>query len=348
MKLHRLVAAAVFSTLAAWFCASASPLKNAGELSIYLIDTEGGAATLIVSPRGESLLVDAGNAGDRDPGRIVHVAKDVAKLNRIDHHIITHWHGDHFGGTQEVAKQIPIGRFYDHGPSVEPGDFAEKFAWYLTLSQGKRTILEPGNEIKWTQDKSEPPLRLVCVCAAGKVLPNKDGSQPSENGCDRHPPLAADPTDNAASVGFKLTFGDFDFVDCGDLTWNIEHRLVCPENKLGVVDIYQTNHHGLGNSNNPALVHGIAPRVAVMNNGPRKGGEMSVMQTLRKSPGIEAIFQVHRNVQTGTEGNAAPEFVANADEKCAGDFLTIRVDANSKNYSVAVGAEGKPRRYATR
>jgi hypothetical protein len=317
-------------------------------LDIYLIDTEGGAATLIVTPQRESLLVDAGNAGQRDPARIVHVVKDVAQLSRIDHHIITHWHGDHFGGTQDVAKQVAIGKFYDHGPSVEPGNFDEKFAWYLQLSQGKRSVLAPKDEIKFAQTSSEPKLSLVCVCAAGKVLPNEDGSQPDQDGCDRHPPLPEDTSDNASSVGFKLSYGDFDFIDCGDLTWNIEHRLTCPENKLGVVDVYQTNHHGLGVSNNPALVHAIAPRVAVMNNGPRKGGEESVIRTLRSSPGLEAIYQVHRNVRTSDDDNAPPEFIANQDEQCAGDFVKISVETSGRFYTVSAGAHGKGRRFESR
>jgi hypothetical protein len=179
-------------------------------------------------------------------------------------------------------------------------------------------------------------------------LPNKDGSQPDQDGCDQHPPQPEDTSDNAASVGFKLSYGDFDFLDCGDLTWNIEHRLACPQNKIGVVDVYQTNHHGLANSNNPALVHAIAPRVSVMNNGPRKGGEPSVIQTLRSSPGIEAIYQLHRNVRTGDADNAPAQFIANQHEQCSGDFVRIRVAGDGKSYTVAAGANGKPHRYASK
>lgn len=342
------IVAALCCVIATLLPCSFAPIRIADRaLDIYLIDTEGGAATLIVTPNGESLLVDSGNPGERDPGRIVHVVKNVAQLNRLDHHIITHWHGDHFGGTQEVAKQLPIGRFYDHGPSVEPGNFEQKFDWYLQLSQGKRTVWMPNQRIHFAQSDSGLPLNVVCVCAAGKVLPNDDGSQPNQDGCDLHPPLAEDTTDNAASLGFKLSYGDFDFLDCGDLTWNIEHRLACPKNRVGIVDVYQTNHHGLGISNNPALVHAIAPRVAVMNNGPRKGGEETVFRTLRESPGIEAIFQLHRNVRTTDEFNTAPEFIANQDEKCRGDFLKVRVEASGKFYTVTAGANGKARRFAS-
>jgi beta-lactamase superfamily II metal-dependent hydrolase len=319
------------------------------KLDIYLIDTEGGAATLIVTPKGESLLVDSGNAGERDPARILRVVTEVAGLKKIDHHIITHWHSDHFGGTEAVAKQVPIGQFYDHGTTVEePEKFEDRFAWYLKLSDGKRRVLKPGDEIKLGTDPAGTPLRLVCVCAHGLVLPNKDGSQPKADGCDKHPPLPEDKSDNAASLGFKLSFGEFDFLDCGDLTWNIEHRLVCPENKIGIIDVYQTNHHGLAISNNPALIDAVRPRVAVMNNGPRKGGEQSVMAALRSSPGLQSIFQVHRNVRTGDEENAPPEFVANADEQCAGDYVWLKVEPNGKSYNVTAGADGKSHRFQTK
>ena len=311
-------------------------------LGIYWIDTEGGAATLIVTPKGESLLVDAGNAGDRDPARIVRVAREVAGLTKIDHHIITHWHGDHFGGTEAVAKELPIRHFYDHGPSVEPGDFEKQFAWYVKLSEGKRTVLKPGDEIRLASLPDGPPLRLVCVCAAGKVLPNADGSQPTDDGCDKHPAQPEDTSDNAQSVGFKLSFGDFDFLDCGDLTWNIEHRLACPQNRIGSVDVYQTNHHGLSSSNNPALVHAVAPRVVVINNGPRKGAELPVIKTLRNSPGLETTFQVHRNVRASDDDNAPAEFIANTDEQCEGDYVWLKVDSTGKTYTVAAGAKGRP------
>jgi beta-lactamase superfamily II metal-dependent hydrolase len=319
------------------------------KLDIYLIDTEGGAATLVVTPKGESLLVDSGNAGERDPARILRVVTEVAKLTKIDHHIITHWHDDHFGGTQAVAKQVPISQFYDHGTTVEePEKFDERFSWYLKLSDGKRRVLKPGDEIRLAADPGSLPLRLVCVCSAGLVLPNQDGSQPKHDGCDKHPPQPEDKSDNAASLGFKLSFGDFDFLDCGDLTWNIEHRMVCPENKIGTIDVYQTNHHGLSNSNNPALIHTIAPRVAVMNNGPRKGGELPVITALRTSPGLDAIFQVHRNVRTGDADNAPAEFNANADEQCAGDFVWLKVEPSGKSYSVAAGLKGKPHTFQSK
>jgi beta-lactamase superfamily II metal-dependent hydrolase len=323
--------------------AGSAPAGTADKtLDIYWIDVEGGAATLLVTPKGQSILVDSGNAGERDPARILAVATRVARLERIDTHIVTHWHGDHFGGTPALAERIPFRAFIDHGPSVEPGNFEEKFAWYFKLARGNRTVWKPGATLDLAGDAGGPPVRLLCVCAHGKVLPLKDGSQPAQDGCAKHPAKPDDKTDNAQSIGFKLSFGDFDFLDLGDLTWNIEHRLVCPENNLGEIDVFQTSHHGLGVSNNPALVHTVAPRVVVMNNGPRKGGELPVVQTVRSSPGLQALFQVHRNVRTSEPDNAPPEFIANQAEKCAGDYVWLKVARDGKSYTLAAGAAGKP------
>jgi beta-lactamase superfamily II metal-dependent hydrolase len=317
-------------------------------LEIYWIDVEGGAATLIVTPAGESLLVDSGNPGERDLSRILKVARETARLDRIDHHIITHWHGDHFGSTAALAKALPIGRYYDHGATIEPGRFEEKFAWYLKLAEGKRSILKPGDAIPLAAAPGAAPLRLVCVSAHGQGLPGKDGKPQLADGCEKHPAKAEDKSDNAQSVGFKLSLGDFDFLDLGDLTWNIEHRLVCPENTLGAVDVYQTTHHGLAISNHPALVHAVAPRVAVMNNGPRKGGEPDVLATLRSSPGLEAVFQVHRNVRIAEAENAPAERIANRDEACSGDFVWLKVARDGKSYTVAAGAKGTPKRFESK
>src|SRR6185503_9391768 len=77
-------------------------------LDIYLVDVEGGNATLFVAPSGDSLLIDTGNSGaaaKRDAERILAAAKD-ARLSQIDHLITTHYHGDHFGGMSEVASRI--------------------------------------------------------------------------------------------------------------------------------------------------------------------------------------------------------------------------------------------------
>src|SRR5882672_7925309 len=113
-------------------CVAALPIaqsRSAKTLDLYLIDVEGGGATLFVSPSGESVLIDTGNGGAaaaRDAGRIMDAVKD-AGLTEIDNLIITHWHGDHYGGLAEFAGRIPIRHFYDHGPNRQPAQAVDTF-----------------------------------------------------------------------------------------------------------------------------------------------------------------------------------------------------------------------------
>lgn len=116
--------------------------QKTGTLDIYFIDVEGGAANLLVTPEGESLLIDSGypdNQG-RDLNRIVKVAKDVAGLSRIDHAMVSHWHLDHFGNHAALAAQFGIGTFWDRGIpdslSEDPG-FPDRIAAYRAASQNQ-------------------------------------------------------------------------------------------------------------------------------------------------------------------------------------------------------------------
>src|SRR5439155_369364 len=131
------------------------------------------------------------------------------------------------------------------------------------------------------------------------------------------------------SLGFLLSYGDFRFLDLGDLTWNIEYKLVHPSDKIGLVDVYQSTHHGLDISNNPVVINTVRPRVAVFNNGPRKGGLPSVVATLRRSPDIQAIYQMHRNLLAGAQENTEPENIANVEDKnCEGAGLLEAIGPN--------------------
>lgn len=326
------------------------PAAAARGLDIYFIDTEGGAATLIVTPAGESVLIDCGNPGARDAERI-HKTASAAGLQAIDHLVITHWHTDHYGGVARLSKLLPIRNYYDHGIpdklDEDPMNFPLLIQAYKTASGGKSKTLRPGDEIALKQAESAPAVRLACVCAAGQVLPDKPGAAPNPL-AKEHKPKPDDPTDNARSLGFVLSFGGFRFLDLGDLTWNVEQQLVAPTDKLGPVDVYQVTHHGLDISNNPVLINTVRPRVAVCNNGPRKGGAASVIADLRRSPDIQAIYQVHRNLLAGAAENTDPELIANPDEKCQGEGIHLAVAADAKSYTVTVGGKGKPRRYETR
>ena len=283
-----------------------------GTLNIYYIDTEGGQSTLFVGPSGESLLVDTGNAGDRDLGRIVDTIKE-AGVKQIDHLWTTHYHGDHVGSLLALAKQVPVMHYYDHG-KPHPMDRIVGAAFltsYETLSQGKRTTVKPGDKVKMTG------LDITTVASANQFIrTNLTGGGKENPACagvaKKDESTYMDP-DNGESAGFVLSYGRFRTVDLGDLTWNGELDLMCPINRIGTVDLYLTSHHGLAKSGAPALVHALQPRVAVMNNGTRKGGEPDVFKVLNQSPGLEDVWQLHWSYNVGLE-NMPASFIANVDD----------------------------------
>jgi beta-lactamase superfamily II metal-dependent hydrolase len=331
----------------AFLFAFASTQAAPKTLDIYFIDVEGGAATLIVTPQGESLLVDSGFAEDRDANRIAHVARDLAGLKQIDHYITTHWHRDHVGGIPRVVKLIPVKNFYDHGiPAVPAADvLPELLAGYRQASQGKSVTLKAGDEIKFAGGSK---VRVKIMHSNALVVGEPAGS-PQIKACGSDfKPIPEDTTDNANSLGILVSFGSFQFYDGGDVTWNVENKLVCPKDLVGPVDLFEANHHGAANSNNPALVKALSPRVAVIGNGPRKGGDAQTFITLKSVPAIEAIYQLHRNLQTTDNDNAPADFIANDAEACQGDFIKVSVSSNSKSYSVSIPDKKITREYATR
>lgn len=340
----------LFSALA-FLAALAAGVSRAGAraadpLRIIFIDVEGGAATLIVTPAGESILVDTGWPGfeDRDPKRIQGAAKE-AGVSRIDHLVTTHWHVDHYGGLGRLSELVPVGRFYDRGIperlEEDPTNFPTLIAAYRKASHGRSITLRPGDPIRL--ERPDPAgaahLQLTCLAANAEVVPAREGAAPNPE-CARHEAKPEDRSDNARSIVLLLDFGDFEFLDCGDLTWNIEQKLVCPVNRIGKIDVYQVTHHGADSSNNPVLVRSIQPQVAVINNGPRKGGEKGSYATLRDTPGIEAIFQLHRNVRTGDADNAPAAYVANLEAECEGRSVRATVGSDGRRYLVSVEGKG--------
>src|SRR5215510_6019649 len=259
--------------------------RNGKTLDIYVIDVEGGNATLLVSPQGESLLIDTGNIGaaaPRDADRIIAAAKD-AKLQQIDHLVTTHWHGDHFGGMAELAKRIPIRDFIDHGANAQPAAATDAFLkdiYPQLYSKAKHTVAKPGDKIGLSG------LNAVVVTSAGETIktPLPGAGKPNPY-CAQYKP-GQNNAEDPQSVGTYITFGKFRTAHFGDLTMNKEFELMCPNNRVGTVDVLLGLHHGQSTSNSEVIVHALRPRVAIMNNGTRKGGEPDVMKTVFSSPGL--------------------------------------------------------------
>ncbi|HYW69431.1 MAG TPA: MBL fold metallo-hydrolase [Pyrinomonadaceae bacterium] len=332
------------------FCAatvSAAPQT----LDIYFIDVEGGAATLMVTPAGESLLIDTGFPGDRDAGRIAHVALEVAGLKQIDHCVITHWHQDHVGGVAALSKLIPIKHFYDHGlPATIASDMqAANIEAYKLTTQGTSITLKPGDQIPLQRSPPGAASVSARVLAAGGMVVGDKTKEPQVRPCgENFQPKPQDVSDNANSVGIVFVFGRFRFFDGGDLTWNVESRLACPKNLVGPVDVFQVDHHGTDSSNNPVLVRAIDPRVAIIDSGPRKGAETATFATLSKLGAIQGIYQLHRNLRTTDKDNTTAGYIANEEEACQGNFIKLSVASNSKSYSVSIPAKQITRQYRTR
>lgn len=329
---------------------------KSGTLDFTWIDVEGGAATLIVTPAGESILIDSGNPGGRDPGRI-YAAAQAAGLERIDHHIVSHFHSDHFGGSAELAALIPIANIHDNGiPAGHPDGATNDPRWPLLIQPyreipARRHVVAPGREIALRQRPGAPKVVLRCVAARQEAIPAPAGT-PVNPLADQLSPKEIRPSDNDNSNVFILEFGDFRFLNAGDLTWNMEGRLVTPHNRLGQVDVYQTSHHGREDSNNTVFIHSLAPTVSVMNNGMRKGAMTDAINGLKSSPGLQAMYQVHKNHRPGeAHNNCADEHIANHGDDlntCPGNTITLTVAPDARSYTVAIPATGHKRTFQTR
>ena len=339
---------------------SALHAQRTGRLEIYAIDVEGGQAVLFVSPAGQSLLVDAGNPGARDADRIASAVKD-AGLNQIDYLLVTHMHGDHFGSVPELATRLPIRTFVDHGlPLIENSERAiAGFQAYAAVRERARHMpVKPGDKIPMAG------IEVQVVTAGGQAisspLPGGGAANPL---CRDFMPQAENEAaaEDGRSVGIVVRFGRFRAIDLGDLTWNKEFNLVCPNNLLGTVDLYVTNRHGIG-AGSPTFVHGLKPRIGLFDNGAQKGASREPFLILKSSPGLEDIWQLHYSVprparplfgettdQGGKDLNTPEQFIANLDEQhTAAYFLKISAEEDGSfsvtNQRTGYTKDYKPRR----
>ena len=290
-------------------------------LEIFVIDVEGGEATLFVGPSGESMLVDTGWPGfdGRDADRIAAVASQ-AGVTQIDYLVVTHFHTDHMGGAAQLADRLPIRHFVDHGTTVDQGERPRAaFETYTELrSRATHRVVAPGDSVP------VGGLDVRIIASDGAVLttplPGAGVANPSCDGFTLH---GEDITsrygdaEDQRSVSAFVGFGRFRTVIMGDLTWNKEQPLMCPDNTIGLVDLYLVSHHGSDTSGSEALVHAIQPRVAVMNNGPRKGGATQTFEILQATESLEAFWQNHYAILAGDDHNMPERFIANLQDEAA-------------------------------
>jgi len=329
---------------AALFCTTVEA-KPSSQLKIYAIDVEGGQATLFVTPASEALLVDTGWADNdgRDAARIARVAR-AAGVTQLDYVIITHYHADHVGGFPDLATRIPVRTVIDHGDYNNTDDEETKRGWlaYRNAITGgiRRLTLHAGDRI---------PLREVraTVVSSGGVQvaePLAGVNASSNSNCADAARYAADTSENALSLGIEMSWGSARILDLGDLTADRERALVCPMNKLGRIDVYIVSHHGASESNSPLLLNSIRPRISVMDNGATKGGAPSVIDTIRNTPGVEALWQLHYAEEGGVAHNAPPEYIANLSGVDAANYLLVSVESNG-SVTVYNSRTGRSQRY---
>jgi beta-lactamase superfamily II metal-dependent hydrolase len=326
-------------------CLAQNPKGVGGRLKVYFVDVEGGQSTLFVTPAGQSLLVDSGwgeNEG-RDADRIAAAVKD-AGIKKIDYVLITHFHEDHVGGVPQLLERVPVGAFIDHGlnredePATSRGYAAYEKA--IAANKVKQIQAKPGDVLPIVG------MKAVVVSADGNLIQKPlEGAGATNSFCKGAVNKPADTTENARSLGIQITFGKLKLLDLGDLTWDKEMELVCPVNKIGKVDVYIVSHHGWDHSSSPAMVDAIGARIAIMNNGAKKGGSASVLDTISGAPGLETMWQLHFSEEGGEDHNTADEYIANLEGQENGSYLEL-TSAGDGSFDVLNSRNGETKHYA--
>jgi competence protein ComEC len=322
---------------------SARTAKPESPLQFFFIDVEGGQSTLVVSPSGQSLLIDTGWPGNdgRDADRIM-AAAHQAGLKQIDYVLITHYHRDHVGGVPQLVDGMKVDTFLDHGPNLEDSDVTrtDYAAYEKAIAGHAHVVVKPG----WGLPIKGIEVRVL-TAAGDHITEPLPGEGLANSYCASEATPSVDNSENARSVGVLITYDKFRFLDLGDLTKKKELEIACPNNMIGTVDLFLVSHHGLDQSNSKALVWALHPRVAIIDNGPRKGNSPAAWQIVHDSPGLEDLWQLHYAEQNDRDHNVPDDHIANVKENCEGKYLKVVAESDGA-FTVTNSRTGLEKTYA--
>jgi competence protein ComEC len=277
---------------------------------------------IITTPDGEKMLIDAGypRRDNRDTKRVIEAAKSLG-IKEFDYVVATHYDTDHSGNIASVDANIPGKVFIDHGdpiPSFGNRPNRDYTSYINAIGQRKRISVKPGDTLP------VKGLKITVVTAGGNAItePLEGAGKPNQFAETTKPTSQMD--NNIGSIGLLYEFGKFKMLDLADLLASVEFDLMCPDNKVGTVDLFMVSHHGYKVSNSKFLIHAIAPKVAIMNNSPTKGGEAAVFDILKTSPGMQDIWQLH-NANNAGDKNSPEQFIANPEpeQQCPGRMIKV-------------------------
>ena len=330
------------------FCLLGFSAQAQNTLDIYWIDADGGAATLVVTPERESVLMDAGYKlpDDGHAKRVVAAMKD-AGIDSLDYFIASHFHGDHVGGVESLASLVTIGEFVSHGESVEQTTERGRPAWEAYLAganlaeRRSPTPVRPGDIL---------PLAGIdfSIVSSNLEVPFRSLDPQGPNAlCENADPGAPDQGENARSVGYLVRLGNFEFLNLGDLTVAGQHAMACPENLIGVVDLMQVPHHGSDLA--PQLLSALMPTATVSSTGARKGGSPDGFEVVASIPGIEGIWALHRAMGADDDHNASESMVANpSEDNDQGYWIKAEVQPDGSSFTIINGRNQYSETYTTK
>ena len=306
----------------------------AQNLKIYCIDVDQGSSTLIVTPNNKSILIDCGD--DRTAESVYKVIADKAGLTSINYFVCTHYHDDHYGALDKlIEKGIEItDKFHDRDSQNWLGERRRNstdYKEYEEIAGDKRKYLRPGRKIN-----IEGGVDVECIVVNGRAK-------------GEHGPIEYPSDENGYSLGLIITYKGFDFFIAGDLTDEVEPKLV-EKGILKDVDIYHVSHHGAEHSSHSDFLNTIKPEVCIISNGTHgtyKHPRKVTIERLNRVTSIKDIFQTNKNIHVDRYPdkikNVTDEFIGDLD--CIGDEGTILIEVKDNTYVIKILNRGIEKSY---